>query len=126
MLNSDILEFEIANTLKENKRSKVRSYLDLCSEHVASTEDLSPMGKGEIGRAPWFTPDGGHLGFENYDENQVMQIWMKPVLEPYEDQPVSQISFGSVVSQHVKFSPDGLTAVWAQGPQIYAADLPSP
>lgn len=84
---------------------------------------FSPMGKGQIGRAPWFTPDGGYLGFENYDENHVMQIWMKPVLEPYEDQPVSQISFGSVVSQHVKFSPDGLTAVWAQGPQIYAADL---
>ena len=44
LLNSDILEFEIANILKENKQSKVRSYLELCSEHVASTEDVLALG----------------------------------------------------------------------------------
>ncbi len=44
LLNSDILEFEIANILKEDKRDKVRSYLDLCSEHVASTEEVLVLG----------------------------------------------------------------------------------
>lgn len=45
LLSSDILEFEIANILEEGKRSKVRSYLDLCSEHVASTEDVLALGR---------------------------------------------------------------------------------
>ncbi len=40
LLSSDILEFEVANILNEEKRSKVRSYLELCSEHVASSEDV--------------------------------------------------------------------------------------
>ncbi len=44
LLNSDILEFEVANILKEDKRSKVRSYLELCSEHVASGEDVLSLG----------------------------------------------------------------------------------
>ncbi len=44
LLSSDILEFEIANILKVDKRSKVRSYLDLCSEHVASTDDVLALG----------------------------------------------------------------------------------
>ncbi len=44
LLNSDILEFEVANILKEDKRSKVSSYLELCSEHVASSDDVLALG----------------------------------------------------------------------------------
>ncbi len=44
VLNSDILEFEVANILKDDKRSKVRSHLELCSEHVESSEDVLSLG----------------------------------------------------------------------------------
>ncbi len=33
-VNSDILEFEVADILKEYRRSKVMSYLELCSERL--------------------------------------------------------------------------------------------
>ena len=44
LLGSDILDFEVANILKEDKRSKVRSYLELCSEHVESSEKVLALG----------------------------------------------------------------------------------
>ncbi len=45
LLCSDILEFEIANILRDEKRNRVRSYLDLCSEHVENTEDVLDLGR---------------------------------------------------------------------------------
>lgn len=45
LLCSDILEFEIDNILIEEKRSRVKSYLTLCSEHVDSTEDVLDLGR---------------------------------------------------------------------------------
>lgn len=45
LLCSDILKFEVANILGEGKRSRVRSYLDLCSERVANTEDVLDLGR---------------------------------------------------------------------------------
>ncbi len=45
LLCSDIVDFEVANILEEGKRNKVRSYLDLCSEHVTSTDEVLQLGK---------------------------------------------------------------------------------
>lgn len=45
LLSSDILEFEITNILREEKRSRVKSYLTLCSEHVENTEDVLDLGR---------------------------------------------------------------------------------
>ena len=45
LLCSDIVEFEVINILEEGKRNKVRSYLDLCSEHVKSTDEVLELGK---------------------------------------------------------------------------------
>lgn len=45
LLGSDILEFEVFNIFKEDKREKVRSYLDLCSEHVKSASEVLELGK---------------------------------------------------------------------------------
>ena len=86
---------------------------------------VSPEGSGQIGRAPWFTPDGQYIGYENYDADNIYQVWIQelvPVNEPLQVQPV-QISVGATPSQHVKFSPDGSTAVWAQGGRVHAADI---
>jgi hypothetical protein len=86
-------------------------------------EQVSPLGKNQIGRAPWFTPDGQHIGYEDIDTNNVYQVWVQALIQPYDQQPVVQVSLGNEGSQHIKFSPDGKTAVWAQGGRIMAADI---
>ena len=45
LLCSDILEFEIIKILREEKRSRVKSYLALCSEHVGNTKDVLDLGR---------------------------------------------------------------------------------
>ena len=45
LLCSDILEFEIVNILREEKRNRVKSYLTLCSEHVENTENVLGLGR---------------------------------------------------------------------------------
>lgn len=45
LLCSDVLAFEVDNILAEEKRSRVKSYLTLCSEHVGSTADVLDLGK---------------------------------------------------------------------------------
>jgi hypothetical protein len=44
LLCSDILEFEISNILADDKRTKVSSYLSLCSERVKSTRSVLDLG----------------------------------------------------------------------------------
>jgi hypothetical protein len=86
-------------------------------------EQVSPLGKKQIGRAPWFTPDGQYIGYENIDTKNVYQVWLQALIQPYDQQLPVQVSVGGEVSQHIKFSPDGATAVWAQGGCIMAADI---
>ena len=90
---------------------------------TAAPEQVSPLGKNQIGRAPWFTPDGQHIGYENIDTNNVYQVWIQELIKPYDQQSPVQVSLGSEGAQHIKFSPDGSNAVWAQGGRIMAADI---
>jgi predicted nucleic acid-binding protein len=45
LVSSDILLFEVYNILSEDKRAKVESYLDLCSEHIHSSEEILNLGR---------------------------------------------------------------------------------
>ncbi len=45
LLGSDILEFEVENVLDTEKRNLIRDYLELCSEHCESSEDVLNLGK---------------------------------------------------------------------------------
>ncbi len=72
-------------------------------------ELLSSDKKGDIGRTPWFSPDGTHLTFEAKG-----QIYLKPVAMPFQHVKSTQVTNASRFAQHTKFSPDGKTLVWAQ------------
>lgn len=69
---------------------------------------------GAIGRAPWFSPDGFYMVYEAKDSNGHMQIYIKPVAEPYPEVPATQVSHAPYFAQHAKFSPDGSRLVWVQ------------
>ncbi|MFQ5343099.1 MAG: type II toxin-antitoxin system VapC family toxin [Anaerolineae bacterium] len=45
LLCSDILAFEVENILSEEKRTKVEDYLDLCAQHIESSEEVLELGK---------------------------------------------------------------------------------
>lgn len=45
LLGSDILQFETHNALEEEKRTKIVTYLELCSEHIHSSEEILAVGK---------------------------------------------------------------------------------
>jgi hypothetical protein len=45
LIDSDILLFEVYNILSQDKRAKVESYLDLCSEHIHSSEEILNLGR---------------------------------------------------------------------------------
>lgn len=45
LLGSDILAFEVYNILSGAKRTKVKKYLSLCSEHIDNSEDVLRLGK---------------------------------------------------------------------------------
>ncbi len=44
LLSSDILMFEVANILSEEKRTRVEPYLKLCAEHKESTGEILDLG----------------------------------------------------------------------------------
>lgn len=39
LLRSDILDFEVMNILREEKRTKVENYLELCDKHVENSDE---------------------------------------------------------------------------------------
>lgn len=45
LLGSDILDFEVQNILSEEKRAKIEDYLELCSEHTESSEEVLKLGQ---------------------------------------------------------------------------------
>jgi hypothetical protein len=45
VLCSDILMFEVYNILSEDKRSKVKSYLGLCSQHIDNSDKIMNLGQ---------------------------------------------------------------------------------
>ena len=45
LLGSDILDFEVHNVLKVEKRTKIKDYLSLCHQHVENSEDALNLGK---------------------------------------------------------------------------------
>jgi predicted nucleic acid-binding protein len=45
LLSSDILMFEIANILGEEKSTKIRPYLELCSGHIENTNEILELGR---------------------------------------------------------------------------------
>ncbi len=45
LVSSDILLFEVYNILSQDKRAKVESYLDLCSEHIHNSEEILELGR---------------------------------------------------------------------------------
>jgi len=45
LVSSDILLFEVYNILSQDKQAKAESYLDLCSEHIYSSEEILNLGK---------------------------------------------------------------------------------
>ena len=45
LLCSDILDFEVHNILREEKRSKVKGYLGLCENQIASSADLLALAR---------------------------------------------------------------------------------
>jgi hypothetical protein len=45
LLGSDILAFEVNNILSLDKRTKVNTYLDLCTEHIDNSESVLNLGK---------------------------------------------------------------------------------
>lgn len=45
LLGSDILSFEVANILSEDKRTKVEAHLALCGQHVASSDEVLELGR---------------------------------------------------------------------------------
>lgn len=45
LLCSDILTFEVENILSEEKRTKVEDYLELCTQHIESSEEVLELGK---------------------------------------------------------------------------------
>lgn len=80
-----------------------------------------------IGRAPWFSPDGSIIAFEAHSIYNNLQICMKKVdvVNP-QSHPIIPISDAKCNAQHAKFSPDGSKLVWAQSDghkrsQIYMA-----
>lgn len=45
MLCSDILAFEVAQILSEDKRAKIEKALEWCAEHVTQSEEVLSLGK---------------------------------------------------------------------------------
>jgi len=45
LVSSDILLFEIANIFGEEKRTKIKPYLELCSAHIESADEILELGK---------------------------------------------------------------------------------
>jgi predicted nucleic acid-binding protein len=45
LLSSDILNFEVHNVLNVEKRTKIKDYLLLCSEHIENSEEMLNLGK---------------------------------------------------------------------------------
>ncbi len=45
LLGSGILRFEVNEILDDEKRTKISSYLELCREHIASSEEVVTLGK---------------------------------------------------------------------------------
>ncbi len=44
LISSDILLFEVHNILNEEKRTKVLEYIELCTHHVESSDDILTLG----------------------------------------------------------------------------------
>jgi predicted nucleic acid-binding protein len=45
LLSSDILLFEVHNILNEDKRAKVLQYIELCTHHIESGDQVLGLGK---------------------------------------------------------------------------------
>lgn len=45
LLGSDILAFEVAQVLSEDKRAKIAKSLELCAEHVEQSDEVLNLGK---------------------------------------------------------------------------------
>ncbi len=45
LLGSDILAFEAAQVLSEDKRAKIEKLVELCAEHVAQSDEVLNLGK---------------------------------------------------------------------------------
>jgi hypothetical protein len=45
LLSSDILDFEVAQVLSEDKRTKIEKALELCAEHVPQSDEVLNLGK---------------------------------------------------------------------------------
>ena len=45
LLGSDILDFEVHNVLRNEKRTKIEHYLSLCDQHIETSEEVLNLGK---------------------------------------------------------------------------------
>ena len=61
LLCSDILTFEIQNILSEEKRTKIEDYLDLCVEHIESSDEVLNVGKRIQNDCPVRARDALHI-----------------------------------------------------------------
>jgi hypothetical protein len=70
LLWSDILEFEVESILDEDKRTKVEAYLELCTQHIGSSEEVLNLGKQIQNNCRVRARDALHVA---------SAIWEKPV-----------------------------------------------
>lgn len=61
LLCSDILDFEVQNILSEEKRAKIEDFLDLCAEHIESSEEVLNVGKRIENNCPVRARDALHI-----------------------------------------------------------------
>lgn len=61
LLCSDILDFEVQNILSEEKRTKIEDFLDLCAEHIESSDEVLNVGKRIENNCPVRARDALHI-----------------------------------------------------------------
>ena len=61
LLGSDILDFEVQNILSEEKRTKIEDFLDLCAEHIESSDEALNVGKRIEHNCPVRARDALHI-----------------------------------------------------------------
>lgn len=61
LLCSDILDFEVQNILSEEKRAKIEDFLDLCAEHIESSDEVLNVGKRIENNCPVRARDALHI-----------------------------------------------------------------
>ncbi len=61
LLYSDILDFEVQNILSEEKRTKIEDFLDLCAEHIESSDEVLNVGKRIENNCPVRARDALHI-----------------------------------------------------------------